>query len=143
MYRLMILVCALFTSWGCSGSNGRPVIEKLDTVPVSGKILRGGKPLANASVRFQSSDGKVSSSGTTDGQGAFVLSTYGAQDGAPVGKYRVTVAVSGTKELEPGVLSPDIDTSKQLPAKYGNPEETPLSAEVKTGADNQFTFKVE
>lgn len=142
MPRLMILVWAVCIGLGCSGS-GRPVIEKLETVPVTGKVLRGGKPLADASVRFQSADGKISSSGKTDAQGAFVLSTYGSQDGAPVGKYRVTVAVSGVQELEPGVLSPDIDTSKQLPAKYGNPEQTPLSAEVKPGADNQFTFKVE
>lgn len=143
MNRMALFVALIVAGSGCTGSSGRPEIEKQETVPVSGKVLRNGKPLADASVRFQSADGKVSCSGTTDSSGTFVLSTYADKDGAPVGKYRVTVAVSGVKEIEPGVLSPDIDTSKQLPSKYGNPEQTPFTAEVKPGTNAPFTFQVE
>ena len=128
---------------GCGGEPARPGPEKQATAPAGGTVKLRGAPLAGASVRFQAVDGKVSAYGTTDAAGKFTLSTYGKDDGAPAGKYKVTVAVSGVKEISPGVLDPNFDPSKSpVPADYGNPETTPLTAEVKPGGDNQFPFDV-
>ena len=100
------------------------------------------KPVANAAVTFLSLDGKVRASGTTDGVGSFTLSTYGQQDGAPPGKYKVLVAVSTVKEIEPGVLEPEPEGGfkSPIPVKYANPQTTDLLVEVTEKGSNEFTI---
>ena len=118
-------------------------MEKLSTVPVTGTVRVQGKPIANASVSFQSQDGKVSAGGVTDTEGKFQLTTYTNGDGAPIGNYVVTVAVSGVREIEPGVLDPNIQPTVPIPANYSQPDTTPLKAEVKAGESNSFDFRIE
>ena len=91
--------------------------------------------------------GKVRASGRTDGIGSFVLSTYGQEDGAPPGKYKVIVAVSTTREEEPGVLEPVHENegassaaASPVPAKYSNPQTTSLLFEVTEAGPNEFTI---
>jgi hypothetical protein len=59
---------------------------------------------------------------------------------APPGKYRVTVAVSLTKEIEPGVLEPEPEGGwkSPIPAKYANPATTDILVEVTEGGSNDF-----
>ena len=118
--------------------------EKLPTQPARGIVTYQGKPVANASVGFTSLDNKVRAGGRTDGVGSFVLSTYGDQDGAPPGKYRVTVAVSLTKEIAPEVLEPEPEGGwkSPIPAKYANPATTDILVEVTQGGTNDFTIKL-
>ena len=114
--------------------------EKLPTKPARGIVTYQNKPVANASVGFVSLDNKVRAGGRTDGVGSFVLSTYGEQDGAPPGKYKVTVAVSLAKEIEPGVLEPEPEGGwkSPIPAKYANPATTDILMEVTEGGSNDF-----
>ena len=127
---------------GCSQKSSRPAPEKLATVPVTGTVRFQGKPLANASVRFQSQDGKVSAGGTTDTDGKFTLTTYTSGDGAPVGTYVVTIAVSAVREIEPGVLDPNLHPSVPIPPQYSQADTTPLKAEVKASGSNSFEFTI-
>lgn len=128
-----VVVIPILFVFGCGGDGGPKPIEVQKTVPVSGIVTYKGKPLANASVIFHALDGKVAARGMSDGAGTFRLSTYSADDGAPVGTYKVTVAVSGTKEIEPGVLAPEPSGGfkSPIPNKFADPKQTDITKEVK------------
>src|SRR5690606_12636643 len=74
---------------GCSGTPG------LMTYPVTGSVVRGGKPVAEATVTFHPEqpwpEGIHRPLAITDANGQFTLTTIQANDGAPAGDYRVTV----------------------------------------------------
>lgn len=103
-----------------------------------------GKPVANASVSFQHADGAATASGKTNAEGRFKLSTYAPDDGAPVGDYRVTVAVSMVQEIEPGVLAPEPEGGfkSPIPLKYANPAETDLQVQVPAGGAPELAIEL-
>jgi hypothetical protein len=139
-------VCALLSTSlvfaGCESKDSGS--EKLPTEPARGIVKYKGKPVAKASVGFQSLDGKVSAWGKTDGVGSFTLSTYGEEDGIPPGKYRVTVAADNTEEIEPGVLAPEPEEGwkSPIPEKYADPETTDILIEVTQAGPNDFTIEL-
>jgi hypothetical protein len=139
-----VLLAALAAS-GC-GDPGAWSQEKLQPVPVSGRVAYRGKPVGNVAVIFQSIDGTVSATGTTDAAGAFRLTTYAPDDGAPPGSYKVTVAAGGSaREIEPGVLAPmpeEVTAGSQVPARYADPTRTDLTADVTESGTNRFTFEL-
>lgn len=142
---------------GCGGKEG----FRFDVVPVDGQLLRGGKPVAGAFVRFHAADPSqvtvpageegltVMLTAETDEQGRFVMSTYEADDGVPAGDYAVTVskpAVSGTGPAEgieegsvensDGKRPPDVVDPSAIPAMYRDPATTPFKATVGTGENH-------
>src|SRR5262249_52460349 len=68
---------------GCG--DGRPA-----RVPISGQVLIDGKPLAYGSVRFVPSDARASLA-QLDSTGRFTLNCFDREDGAVLGKHRVSV----------------------------------------------------
>jgi Carboxypeptidase regulatory-like domain len=132
-----------FVALGC-GDNLPRGPEKQATVPATGVLRYRGKPVPNASVTFQALDGKVTSFGRTDAAGSFTLSTYGSQDGIPPGRYKVTAAAGGAREVEPGVLDdePKGGFRSPIPAKYANPDTTDILVEVKEQGRNDFTIEL-
>jgi hypothetical protein len=74
---------------GCSRN------DRVSTTPVEGVVLgQDGKPLERATVIFHPTDSSLKfpkPRGTTDAEGEFQLWTYDTSDGAPVGKYKVTI----------------------------------------------------
>ena len=135
-----LLFAALALAAGCSkDKDGR---EELPTSPARGIVTYKGKAVSDATVGFVSLDNKIRASGKTDGVGSFVLSTYGQQDGAPPGRYKVTVAVSLAKEIEPGVLEdePPGGFKSWIPIKYANPATTDILVEITEGGKNDFTI---
>jgi hypothetical protein len=125
---LSSLVCALA---GCT-SGGPSGPEQLPTVPAAGTVVYQGNLIANADVSFQHAEGKVTATGKTGPDGRFVLKAYGEQEGAPAGKYLVTVSVSGAQEIEPGVLAPEPPGGfkSPIPTKYGSSTTSGLSLEI-------------
>lgn len=136
-------VCIAIASLGCTPA-GPPGPEKLPVVQASGTVTYQGKPVADASVSFQHSEGKVAATAKTDAQGKFKLSTYGTDDGAPAGKYRVTVAVSAVKEIEPGVLAPIPEGGVQspIPLKYANPAESDINVEIPAAGSSDLAVEL-
>ena len=67
----------------------------LETYPVKGTVLVGGKPAAGATVAFHpretTGDRPYVPNGKADENGEFELSTFVTGDGAPAGEYDVTV----------------------------------------------------
>jgi hypothetical protein len=60
--------------------------------PVRGKVtLTDGTPVAGATVSFEDKANRRNSSGSTDENGVYTLTTFEMNDGAPAGQYTVTV----------------------------------------------------
>ena len=104
------------------------------TAPVNGRVkLKDGSDvsvLAGYSLTFEAEGGKTSAVGDVNRDGTFKLSTFGANDGAMPGKYRVAINPPN---------NPDPDkppTKSKLPAKYANLETSGLAVEVKPGQNN-------
>lgn len=133
--RLVPATVAMALLVGCGGGGGAKPIEKLPTVPVSGVVKLRGNPLADVAVMFQTGDGKITASGTSDASGNFRLSTYGKEDGAPVGTYKVIVAANLAKPLPDGGFEPIPETGVKspIPAKYGSLQTTDIIKEVPAG----------
>jgi hypothetical protein len=123
--RLGLTLAVLAGLVGCGGGK---------TAPVNGRVkLKDGSDvsvLAGYSLTFEAEGGKTSAVGEVDRDGAFKLSTFGANDGAMPGKYRVAINPPN---------NPDPDkppTRSKLPARYANLETSGLTAEVKPGQNN-------
>ncbi len=99
-----------------------------------GVIKLNGKPLGNVGVTFFPTSGPPAFGNTND-QGEFVLMTIRPGDGAAVGTHRVTLgkAEEGSSEKAAAAL---------IPAKYGFPDQSGLTAEVKEGEANAFEFDI-
>src|SRR5688572_1844660 len=89
-----LLVAALFGFWiGCGAAGDFP------TAPTSGKVICEGKPVPHVMVFFEPLEsGKSAIVGRSafaiaDEEGKFVLSSYGKNDGAVIGKHRVRVGL--------------------------------------------------
>lgn len=136
-----VLACTLILAGGCSGD--RPV-----TYAVTGTITYQGMPLADAQVGFIPLDTEGEpkpARGQTDAQGNYTLTTYLAPGdeakGAKAGRYQVTVE-KGLPQNKV-ITYEEMKTFKPLsPPRYASAAQTPLTAEVKAGA-NRFDFTLE
>jgi hypothetical protein len=142
---------------GCGGEDGAS--ERKTVYPVTGKITLHGSPLADAMVSFAPKTGQPTAVGRTNQAGEFTLTTYEPGDGAAPGDYAVVVikvvpgASTGAEEQHSsdpyaevnsghGAKSADTGVAMVQP-KYGNADETPLTATVKADGDNHLEFQVD
>ncbi|GAA4435681.1 carboxypeptidase-like regulatory domain-containing protein [Bremerella cremea] len=110
---------------GCSGSNGA-------TEQVTGTVtFEDGTPIKGGTIVFASLDENSSSIGYIKEDGTYELGTFSETDGAPKGRYEVTV-----------IGSSDYGQSSPIHQKYANQGQSPLKAEVQDGP-NVIDFKVE
>lgn len=103
---LLIFVCGAMALAGC-GKQG-----SIKTYPIKGTVTYNGKALDGASVVYVPRNPDAPrTSGTTDAEGKFTLSTFvGASEilpGAPADEYKVLVTKMKTSEEAAPVLSPD------------------------------------
>ena len=126
--------------------------------PVSGTVTYNGNPLEKGEISFVTED-LTKNFGATGiiTEGSYTLSTGGNDDGAQVGKYKVTIKAkeeylakaqadfqkdSGkdNPKLPPHFIAKAEATAKSLiPAGYGDPRTTTLTAEVKAES-NKLDF---
>jgi hypothetical protein len=127
---------------GCGpGSSG--------TIPVSGKITKGGQPLAGALVTFQpnAADGKAAS-GTTDSAGVYKLTTLVNGDGALPGSYKVTVtkfaggaAPAGGPSTGATATPADIDAAYKAAESKGQNVMNPGASKAPTDTPSEIDAK--
>lgn len=132
MKRTMLLTLALLCP-ACGGPSHPPVY------PVRGRVLYQGKPAKQALVVFHpvgGHAGAVKARGQVAEDGSFTLSTFGVGDGAPAGDYRVTV------ELWLSSGKGDEGPVSRLPARYGRPEQSGLTATVAAGPTELKPFQL-
>lgn len=117
----------------CS-SNEKATTTKTPTFGVKGSFLVDGKPVAGALVTFHPlhdpSPQATRSYAKTDQEGAFALSTYQIGDGAPAGKYIVTIVQDAD------------DNIKVVPERFGSPKTSDLRAEVQEGINERHVFRL-
>jgi hypothetical protein len=120
---------------GCGAKDDRK-----PTFAVAGKVVEGGKPVANATIVFHPIDdpdpNAVRPRGQTAADGSFQLTTYLGSDGAPAGQYRVTV------ELWLAGGKGDEAPTSRLNRKFANPLQSGLTASVGTGPTELQPFAV-
>ena len=130
-----VVVClassALFV--GCSRN------DRIATTPVAGSVLgQDGKPLERAIVIFHPTDTSVKfpkPRGTTDAEGKFQLSTYDTSDGAPVGKYKVTIEQWFRD-------NPDQAPTNHLPPNLASESSSGIEIQLTKGPNVLGPFKV-
>jgi hypothetical protein len=117
---------------GCGDSRGR--------VPVTGTVLFDGKPLESGAIRFGGEQGAAGVGQIVNG--SFSLSETGSQNGVLPGSYEVLIS-SWIEERgsvrKDGSFSPGIT---RIPLLYLDPAKSGLTAEVKKGQTNRFTFEL-
>jgi hypothetical protein len=118
---------------GCFGGG----LEKFPVAPVKGRVLCDGQPVPHAYVHFEPLQSGTSAIvgkaafGMADAQGNFVLSTYGDEDGAVVGKHRVRV-VGPSGELAAGFVC-DCQLGDNIDQ---------MELEVTDGLDHEFDIEL-
>jgi hypothetical protein len=124
----LLAVCCLLVQVGCGG--GKDAVPSKPTFPVKGQVFFEDRPVKGALVVFHPLDDPgskpVRSYARTEADGRFTLSTYVPQDGAPAGRYAVTI-----------VIEDDGDGSRSLPARYASPQTSGFVVQVKEG-NNQL-----
>ncbi|MEM7313743.1 MAG: hypothetical protein AAF497_11390, partial [Planctomycetota bacterium] len=110
--------------------------DRLEVFPVTGSVVINGQPAVRAKLSFFGQDEVHQSeiapfpSATTDDQGNFVVTSYEPGDGAPAGNYKVTVTCRESNDLDPEARE---QAPNMVPARYADPEQTPLTVLIKKG----------
>jgi len=132
------------------------------TVPVTGTVTLDGKPLEGATVNLLSDEKSLPAGGTTDESGNFTIKTTVGDkvvDGAVVGTHKVAVTKTSSsgpavemdleaqkKMMEQMTVNPAITSNVKVedlvPAKYKNPLQSGLVANVTQDGPNQITLEL-
>ncbi|MCU0961870.1 MAG: DUF4198 domain-containing protein [Pirellulaceae bacterium] len=134
---LCLLTASMFLT-GCGGGGDHPVAY------TTGQVLCEGKPVPHVIVFFEplaqskSALAGKQGIGRADGDGKFVISTYGKDDGAVIGKHRVRVSAPNS-ESHPDfrcdcVLNPELDLV-QVDVTQDGQNEFNIVLQKKTGKE--------
>lgn len=117
---------------GCSDYRETALPE---TFPVSGRILQAsGAPVTWGVVTFNPMDRNgQEATAEIEPDGTFRMGTFGKDDGARPGRYRVTIDPRSYRAGGKG----KIDPHNQIPKMYRSEETTPLEVEVRA-QDNEL-----
>jgi hypothetical protein len=115
-WRLLLAGLAIGLLMGTGCGDGRP-----KRVPVAGRVLIDGRPLAAGVIRVLPKGNRVAS-GTIGPDGRFRLTTFDVNDGCVTGKH--PVVVDGSKSLS------QTATQWLAPKKYANPGTSELTVEI-------------
>ena len=131
----LCLILSLVVLSGCMEA-GKTRDIKLE--PVTGTVKLDGQPLAGANVQFLANGGMGYSYGATDASGKYVLKAADGREGVEAGAYKVTVTKFAKPDGSPlpNDLPPDESAAQgveHMPAKYADPEQTELTADVPAG----------
>ena len=120
-YLLLLMASITLPLAGCSSGD-------METYPVRGTVkYQDGSPLTGGEIVF-SQPGKARADGVIKEDGTFELGTYAKGDGAPPGKYEVSISTYGS--------------GGSLHQKYADARTSGLSYTVTEG-DNHFDIKVD
>lgn len=142
-HRLLVLLAST-TVLVCGGCGS----DYPETAQVQGKITFKEAPVVTGRIIFYPTSGARLSSGEIKSDGSYALTTFNPNDGALLGKHRVTI--TSTKVLGPSAPTSVQDEAKQtvpsesrvvwlVDKKYSEQSTTDLEVEVKSG-DNRIDF---
>jgi hypothetical protein len=128
------LLFATFLILGCGGDGRVPLF------PADGKVLVDGKPAAGVVVRLVPADAlgdhdALQPFATTGENGDFSLGTYDKGDGAPAGRYKVTLF---QPDRPPGPAHPN----DLLGGQYADPQLSKIEVVISEGPNTLKPFEV-
>jgi hypothetical protein len=145
MRALLILSCVagciLVAALGCSADN-----DRVNVYPVTGKVLVGGQPAEGAIVTFYAASEEMRErkvpppTATVDASGAFRLSSYEPDDGAPAGEFKVTIV---WHEPPPPNAVGVFAQKDRLLGRYTNPQTSALTARIEQGGGELPPFQLQ
>jgi len=114
-------------------------VDRKPVYPVQGQVFVDGKSAVGAYVLFHPANDSDAQPMRPHGQvkpgGTFILSTYAANDGAPVGEYVVTLdwrkVVPGHGPKGPSLIAPE----------FSQPQESPLRATIRAESNSLAPFQ--
>ncbi|MBL8852314.1 MAG: hypothetical protein JNG89_21760 [Planctomycetaceae bacterium] len=120
---------------GCGSNEG--AIDKVPVYPATGVVRMDGKPFGPVVVELAPVDRDSNSKartvmGTADAQGKVVFGTYGIDDGAAAGEYKVVIR-SSLSAPPPG----------PIPTRYGSFTSTPLTASISPDRPNEVAVDLQ
>ena len=105
--------------------------------PVRGEIRLNGKPLAEAFVVLHPLDGRVEGGqqpvATTDSEGHFSMSTFATGDGAPRGRYVLTVELRAPRTVGEETIR---NGPNLLPPRYSDAKSSGFRYDIVDGENN-------
>jgi hypothetical protein len=132
---------------GCRGKS------RISVFPVRGQVVYNGQGVSPATVIFFAVDPaneeakKLHPYAYVEEGGHFQITTYVDGDGAPPGKYRVSIiapASEGTskkdKPVEVGSSAPAVRVSPAVAAKYANVDTSGIEVTIAKGENNLEPF---
>lgn len=134
---------ALLIVPACSDTGMRP------TFRVAGRVLFGGKPARGAVVAFHPirdsarTRPRIVPNAECADDGTFEMSTYLPFDGSPAGEYAVTISAAKKPHGKVGEAKACCLEKEDLPAEYGNKDETPLRYTVVPGDNPPAEFEID
>ena len=133
------LIVVLALALGCA-KTGPAVPEGL--TPVQGVATIDGKALSGVAVTFcPEVEGGPSAAGVTDQNGRFQLTSFPTGNGAKPGKYKVIVVSRAVGGYSPQSANQTPASNTTIPAVYGTPTTTLLSATVPVTGDIALELK--
>lgn len=123
-------ICIVATATFVIGCGGGPKDRLVQTVPVTGKVLMGDKPLSGATALLTPVQGTKGTGGygVTDDEGKFIASIDHQQTGVEPGTYVVTFSKWAQKDGSPipaGKTAADVEAVQIIPDAYSNPSIDP------------------
>ena len=128
------IAIGLTAACGCSPQT-KP--GRVPVFPVNGKVLAKDQPVEGAEVVFYGATpeltghGKPAPAGVTDASGEFRLRSYDPEDGAPAGKFNVTIY--WPEPIPPGADEEMYQRKDRFGGRYVDPKTSGLSIEVPDG----------
>jgi hypothetical protein len=127
--RLTLLLVVPFGVTACNS-------DSIHTVVASGSVTYKGHPLEKGQVQFLPAEGPAAVGSVENGK--FVLGTNADGNGAPPGKYRVTVFSYKNVQSKYGE-----STSKSvIPNRYTTPDSSGLVVEIPKDGNNAIELKL-
>lgn len=129
---------------GCGAGSKKPDYSSLDLAPVTGTVKLDGKPVAGATVVFESED-KRFSEGKTDENGYYTLMYDSNQAGVTPGEKTVRItagAAEGSDGEESGGednMGRPLKAKVKIPAKFNKKSELKRTVEA-GGSAQTFDF---
>ena len=128
----LALVCTVFLALSCGKAGRKPVY------PVHGQVLdANNRPAAGALVvchPVDTGDAKrIKPLAYVDEKGAFALTTYEKEDGAPEGEYAVTIE---WRERSANPFADNREGKDRLHGRYSDPKTSKLRLKIDKQADS-------
>lgn len=157
MWALAFIAVTSISGCGGGGAEGGVAVYE-----ASGTVTLFGNPLEGASVAFApTAKGQPTAMGKTDAEGKFVLSTYGYEDGAAEGTYKIVISKSAPLQPQSGggdgegheaaegdasaahAAGSEESAPNMVPQQYTSSKTTTLQEVVTKDGENVFNLVLE